>query len=176
MSKKQTQPGATGGNGGGTEQTGQAGQEQQQTDDGSTEQTARAGSTKNEQTAQAGSSQTEQDAQQQDGQQEQTGDTFDRPYVENLRKESGDWRKRATAAEQQLHTYRVAELGKLQDPTDLPYSSDYDTAEKLEQAVDELLERKPHLRARQVAGDVGQHDNGDTGGGFSLTGMLRQGA
>jgi hypothetical protein len=54
-------------------------------------------------------------------------ETFDRPYVETLRKESAGYRDRAKTAEaraeelaKRLHTSLVTATGKLADPSDLP--------------------------------------------------------
>lgn len=132
-----------------------------------TEQNAPAGTTKTEQSDKAGTSETEQNGK---------PETFDRAYVENLRTESGNYRKRASDAEQELHVFRVGALGKLADPTDLPYDPAYSDPEKLAAAVDALLEKKPHLKARKLAGDVGQHGDGGDAGAFSLSAMLRENA
>lgn len=110
------------------------------------------------------------------------GDTFPRDYVERLRNESATNRARATAAEAasdplraELHTFKVAALGKLADPTDLPYGPGMDDPEALAAAVDALLAAKPHLRARAVSGDIGGHESGAPDD-FSLAGLLRAGA
>lgn len=110
------------------------------------------------------------------------GDTFPRDYVERLRTESAGHRTAAAAATAaaapllaELHTFKVAALGKLADPTDLPYAPGLDTPELLAAAVDELLAAKPHLAARTVTGDIGGHESGAPEE-FSLAAMLRAGA
>lgn len=110
------------------------------------------------------------------------GDTFPREYVERLRTESAGHRTAAAAAADtvapllaELHTFKVAALGKLADPSDLPYAPGLDTPELLAAAVDELLAAKPHLAARTVTGDIGGHESGAPDD-FSLAAMLRAGA
>lgn len=108
------------------------------------------------------------------------GDTFPRAYVEELRQENGKYRQdardagqRADALAQRLHTALVTALGKLADPTDLPFDEAHlEDPDALAAAVDDLLTRKPHLAARKVTGDIGQ---GARNGGesVSLLGMLR---
>lgn len=108
------------------------------------------------------------------------GDTFPRAYVEKLRKEAADARVRAQKSEElavALWEARVASLGRLADPTDLPMPEDADPLdpEAVTAAVDELLARKPHLASRVPRGDVGagvQHEAAE----FSLGGMIRAAA
>lgn len=103
-------------------------------------------------------------------------DTFDRPYVEKIRKESAGYRDRAKTAEARadelaraLFTARVAATGKLADPTDLAFDTEaLDDAGKLTAAIDALLETKPHLAARKPFGNVGQGIKGDAAAEFSL--------
>lgn len=94
------------------------------------------------------------------GQGDETPDTFPRDYVENLRKENGRYRQRASdrdALAQRLHTSLVTATGRLADPTDLPFDDAHlEDADALNAAIDELLERKPHLASRRPRGDVGQ--------------------
>lgn len=104
---------------------------------------------------------------------------FPREYVEKLRKEAADARVRAkradTLAEQLFHS-RVAALGRLADPADLPYDEALlDDTAALEAAVDQLVETKPHLAARRPRGNIGQ---GETSGAATvdLAGLLRAGA
>jgi hypothetical protein len=109
------------------------------------------------------------------------GDTFPRDYVEKLRKESAGYRDRARAAEAQaeelsraLFTSRVSATGKLADATDLEYNTELiHDADKLTEAVDSLIEAKPHLKARKPSGDVGQGLKGDSAGQFSLLDRLK---
>lgn len=87
-------------------------------------------------------------------------DTFPREYVEKLRKENADARvksKRADELAQEVFHARVAALGKLADPTDLPFDADLlDDRAALEAAVDDLIARKPHLADRRPTGQVDQ--------------------
>lgn len=90
-----------------------------------------------------------------------TEETFPREYVEKLRQENGKYRQRAQRADElahRLHRELVRSDGRLQDPTDLDFSDDHltDDGERLAQAIDDLLQRKPHLAARRPSGDVGQ--------------------
>lgn len=93
-------------------------------------------------------------------------DTFDRKYVEKLRKESGDYRTRAKAAEERvdglqrrLHAALVQADGRLADPTDLPFEPEHlEDEDALAAAIGALVERKPGLKARQYGGDVGAGD------------------
>lgn len=105
-------------------------------------------------------------------------ETFPREVVEELRKENGKYRKRAGQADelaQRLHTELVRATGKLADPTDLPFDEDHIAdAGKMVAAIDELLERKPHLATRRPAGDIGQGNRGGTSGSFSLLDMLKE--
>ena len=92
------------------------------------------------------------------------GDSFPRKVVVDLRRESAGYRDRAKVAEQradelarQLHTALVAATGKLTDPADLDFDAAHlDNADALTAAVDALTDAKPHLKARRVAGDIGQ--------------------
>jgi hypothetical protein len=87
-------------------------------------------------------------------------DTFPRSYVEELREESKSWRLKAQRADDlahRLHTELVKATGRLADPTDIPFDETHlDKPEALASAVDELLQRKPHLASRRPSGDVGQ--------------------
>lgn len=91
-------------------------------------------------------------------------DTFPREYVEKLRKESAGYREKVRDAEEhsdalarKLHAELVRQTGRLQDPSDVPFAAEHlDDPEALTATIDALLTDKPHLRARKVAGDVGQ--------------------
>lgn len=104
-------------------------------------------------------------------------ETFPAKVVKDLRKENARYRERAQKADdlaQRLHVALVAQTGKLADPTDLEFSEDHlEDPDALAQAVDDLLTRKPHLRARRVAGDVGQGTRGKAGGGVDLLEAMR---
>ncbi|MDP7728480.1 MULTISPECIES: hypothetical protein [Mycobacterium] len=115
--------------------------------------------------------------------QDESADTFPRAYVEKLRTEAKDHRHRAETAEtrsnellRQLFTLKVGATGKLADPTDLEFNADsLADDDTLNAAIDDLLSRKPHLKARKIAaGPVGQGVTGNKGEPFSLLGRLRQ--
>jgi len=107
---------------------------------------------------------------------EEKPDTFPRSYVEKLRSENAKYRQRAQQSDelaQRLHTALVAATGRLQDPTDLEFDESHlDDPEALEQAVDDLLARKPHLEARKFTADIGQGAT-TANGPVDLAGMLR---
>lgn len=104
-------------------------------------------------------------------------ETFPREYVEQLRKENGKYRQRASEADSlanRLHTELVRATGRLADPTDLPFDADHVAdAGKMSAAIDALLESKPHLASRRPTGDIGQGNRGQGGGSFSLLQMLK---
>jgi hypothetical protein len=112
-----------------------------------------------------------------DADDEEQPETFPREYVEKLRKESAGYRERAGQADQlaeRLHTALVAATGRLADPTDLPFDVGHlDDAEALTAAIDELVERKPHLKTRRPSGDVGQGAGGAKGTDVNLADLLR---
>lgn len=110
---------------------------------------------------------------------EDGAETFPRDYVVKLRDENAKYRQRAadrdTVAER-LHTALVAATGRLQDPSDLPFDNDHiDAPDKMVEAIDQLLQAKPHLASRKPSGDIGQGASvsSDT---FSLVGALRTNA
>lgn len=104
-------------------------------------------------------------------------DTFDRAYVEELRKENAKYRTRAGEAEtlaRRLHEALVKADGRLQDPTDLPFNPEHlDADGALDKAITELIENKPHLKARRVAGDVGAGARGPASNDTDLIGLIR---
>ena len=111
-------------------------------------------------------------------------ETFDRAYVEQLRRENAAARvkaKRADGLGTRLVTAYAASTGRLADATDLPYDEallDEDglpDAGKVAAAVETLLERKPHLAVGRVLGDVGQGARLEAPA-VSLAGLLRAGA
>lgn len=61
---------------------------------------------------------------------------------------------------ERLHTALARLDGRLQDPTDLPFDENNLDEGAMTQAITELLERKPHLRKREVAGDIGAGNRG----------------
>lgn len=104
-------------------------------------------------------------------------ETFPREYVEKLRRENAGLRDRAKRSDDlaaALWKARVEATGRLQDPSDLPMPDDADPtdADTVSDAVDELLEHKPHLAARKVSGDIGQGPQNGSGD-VDLAGLLR---
>lgn len=103
----------------------------------------------------------------------ESGQFFTRDYVDSLRKENAGYRTKAKEHSQRLHTELVRATGKLADPTDLPYSEDHLTdPAALAAAIDQLIETKPHLRARTISGNVGQGQQ-DTSANVDLAALLR---
>lgn len=110
-------------------------------------------------------------------------DTFPREYVERLRTESAEHRTKAKEAtealeplQRQVHALLVEKSGRLADPTDLAFDAAHLESEAaLTQAIDSLLEAKPHLASRRVAGDIGQ-GAGEPKQGVNLAGLLSAGA
>lgn len=92
--------------------------------------------------------------------------TFSRTYVEKLRRENAGYRERANRADElasRLHNALVAATGRLQDATDLPFDAAHlDDENALTTAIDELLSKKPHLASRQLSGDIGQGNRGQS--------------
>lgn len=107
-------------------------------------------------------------------------ETFPRDYVEKLRKENAGYRDKAKRAEQyahELHAARVASTGRLADPSDLPFDEGHlEDMARLEAAIDELLQSKPHLASRRPRGDVGAGATPSGGASVDLAGILRQNA
>ena len=112
---------------------------------------------------------------------DELAESFPRSYVEKLRDKNHNYRTRARDAEQraeqlarELFTARVERLGRLADPSDLPYDAELlDDPDALGEAVSELLTARPHLAARRAAGNIGQHEHGGSGDTFSLVEYLR---
>ena len=111
----------------------------------------------------------EQEQEQEQGQEQGQGQGLD-PLVKKLRNEAAGNRVKAREAGE-LAEQRAAALftalvkldGRLADPSDLPYSEEYLTDEAaLEQAISDLLERKPGLAARQYRGNIGAGVKGDS--------------
>lgn len=61
---------------------------------------------------------------------------------------------------ERLHTALARLDGRLQDVTDLPFDENNLDEGSMTQAITELLERKPHLRKREVTGDIGAGNRG----------------
>lgn len=111
---------------------------------------------------------------------QEDAEAFPRAYVEKLRKENAGHRDKAKRADEYaaaLWEARVTALGKLADPTDLPFPEGTDPldAEAVTAAVEELLARKPHLASRTPRGDIGQGPSVPADS-VSLAGILRSAA
>jgi hypothetical protein len=104
--------------------------------------------------------------------------TFPREVVERLRQQNGRYRQRAQQADSyahRLHTELVRATGRLADPTDLEYADEHlDDPDTLTAAIDDLLDRKPHLASRRPTGDIGQGQRGAVSAPFSLLGLLKE--
>jgi len=107
-----------------------------------------------------------------------------RAEVRRLRDENAATRQRAKRADSlaaRLVTAHAAATGRLADPDDLPYDPallDEDglpDPERVTAAVDDLLNRKPHLASRTPRGDISQGVQPDDGE-VDLAGLLRVGA
>lgn len=110
-------------------------------------------------------------------------DGQDGELVRSLRKEAGDYRRKLRDTEterdelrHELYRERVAALGVLADPADLPFDPEaLDDPDRLRELADELVTAKPHLRSRRIRQRAGQGE-GSGGDGFSLAAMLSRGA
>lgn len=107
---------------------------------------------------------------------EQAGD--DTSEIGKVRREAAGYRtklrdaeKRVDELSRRLVASRVKESGRLADPDDMPYDESLLDDENLAAAIDDLVERKPHLKARSF-GNVGQHDQ-KRGESVSLGSLLR---
>lgn len=118
---------------------------------------------------------------------EPESEMFPRAYVEQLRRESAGYRDKAKQAAhdaedannyaegfmRRLHTELVRATGVLADPADLEFDPEHVMSEEsLHSALDALIADKPHLKARRVAGDVGQGNRGPAAE-FSLLDVLK---
>lgn len=121
----------------------------------------------------------------QDGPQKPDPDTFPAAVVKELRDENAKLRvkgKRSGELSTRLVHAMAGQTGRLADPTDLPVSDDLmdddgipDT-DKITEAIDELLKKKPHLAStRPKVSDIGQGPRpGEQD--VSLADILRSGA
>ena len=105
-------------------------------------------------------------------------DPPEKSEVGKLRRESANYRTRLRESEQradelarELVAARIRESGRLADPTDLEPDPALLEDGALDAAIDDLIERKPHLKARSF-GNVGQHER-STADGVSLGSLLR---
>lgn len=105
-------------------------------------------------------------------------DPPEKSEVGKLRRESANYRTRLRESEQradelarELVAARIRESGRLADPTDLDPDPALLEDGALDAAIDDLIERKPHLKARSF-GNVGQHEH-SMADGVSLGSLLR---
>lgn len=109
---------------------------------------------------------------------DESEDPPEKSEVGKLRRESANYRTRLRESEQradelarELVAARIRESGRLADPTDLDPDPALLEDGALDAAINDLIERKPHLKARSF-GDVGQHERA-THDGVSLGSLLR---
>ena len=118
----------------------------------------------------------EQPADSEESDDEPAGD--ERSEIGKVRREAAAYRtklrdaeKRVDELSRRLVAARVKESGRLADPDDMPYDESLLDDDNLTAAIDDLIERKPHLKARSF-GNVGQHDQ-KRGESVSLGSLLR---
>lgn len=103
-------------------------------------------------------------------------DSFDRAYVEDLRKESAGYRTQLRTVQEQLHTVLAEQTGRLADPSDLPFDPEHlDDPAKLTAAIDALIEAKPHLKRRAFASGAAAQGPKSSSGEASLLDIMRAG-
>lgn len=86
-----------------------------------------------------------------------------------------DTEKKLEAIRGELFHAKVSASGRLADPTDMPVNVELlEDPDALEEAITELLEAKPHLKARKF-GSIGQEDKRKSQG-VSLGSILRRNA
>lgn len=107
----------------------------------------------------------------------------DEPAVARARRQAARYRRELRDVEAErdelaaaLWTERVAALGVLADPTDLPHDPEaLHDPDRLRELAHELVAAKPHLRSRRIRERAGQGE-GDGSGTVSLSGLLRRNA
>lgn len=111
---------------------------------------------------------------------EPRGDENRSDQLTEVRREAAGYRKRLRETETELQQVqselfhaRVAATGKLADPSDMPVDVEL-LAGGLDDAIDELLQAKPHLKARAF-GDIRQGERGERAA-VSLADILRTNA
>lgn len=110
-------------------------------------------------------------------------DETDAAPVARARRQAARYRRQLRDVESErdelaaaLWTERVAALGVLADPTDLPHDPEaLHDPDRLRELADELVARKPHLRSRRIRERAGQGE-GDGSGTVSLSTLLRRNA
>lgn len=85
------------------------------------------------------------------------GDTFDRAYVEKLRREAADYRTRAKAAEEELDEKKKAEMSDL-EKAQTTAQQEKERGDKLQSEIDTL---RLHMAVTSVANSMNFHDPED---------------
>lgn len=116
----------------------------------------------------------------------ETQETFSKGYVQELRSENAKHRTnaaRADALATALVAAYVETTGRLHDASDLPvddslFVDGMPNRQKVTEAVEALIERKPHLAKIRPVGDIGQgHQGSESLNADALFGnMLRDAA
>lgn len=118
-----------------------------------------------------------------DGGSSESDETDETAPVARARRQAARYRRELREVESErdelaaaLWTERVAALGVLADPTDLPHDPEaLHDPDRLRELADELVAAKPHLRSRRIRERAGQGE-GDGSGAVSLSGLLRRNA
>lgn len=118
-----------------------------------------------------------------DGDRGEDDESDETPPLHRARQQAARYRRQLRDVEAErdelasaLWTERVAALGVLADPDDLPHDPDaLHDPDRLRELADELVARKPHLRSRRIRERAGQGEGDDTGG-VSLSSLLRRNA
>ena len=118
-----------------------------------------------------------------DGGSSESDETDETAPVARARRQAARYRRELRDVEAErdelaaaLWTERVAALGVLADPTDLPHDPEaLHDPDRLRELADELVAAKPHLRSRRIRERAGQGE-GDGSGTVSLSGLLRRNA
>lgn len=113
-------------------------------------------------------------------------EVFDKAYVSKLREENSKHRRQNNALADRLLEITVNSVAtELADPADLLTYVDRATlldedglpdSELIAAAVEDLLERKPHLRSRGARGDIDQGGRGKEVESFSFNDWLKSAA
>ena len=106
--------------------------------------------------------QAQDEAQESDSAAEDVDAEEDTDPLVKLQEELDDAEQRAETYAKRLHEALVRLDGRLADPKDLDFSLDHlDNPDALDEAIGDLIKRKPGLRARQLSGDVGAGARGN---------------
>lgn len=107
--------------------------------------------------------------------------TYSRADLQKLRADAAKYRTRAKDAEAKvdelaraLFAARVAATGKLANPAEVLFNADIlDDADAINEAVDAAIAERPYIRARRIAGDVGQGPRGENTAPTDFSGLFR---